>query len=150
MSSNPKQNPALHAMILAASAMTPAFSHPPCQQQNRWSMTSCEPVPAALSAGSETLSTLQKELPLRQAELWQAMLEKAAAESCSHVGIVIKLGNRCFVMEATPPVVRLYPLSKLESFYVIKSRGRGKHCPLTPAPDLIGLLPTIFRLARIR
>lgn len=42
------------------------------------------------------------------------------ASSYSHVGVVIKLGNRCFVVEATPPVVRLYPLSKLDSFYVIK------------------------------
>lgn len=42
------------------------------------------------------------------------------ASSYSHVGVVIKLGSRCFVVEATPPVVRLYPLSKLDSFYVIK------------------------------
>lgn len=42
------------------------------------------------------------------------------ASSYSHVGVVVKLGNRCFVVEATPPVVRLYPLSKLDSFYVIK------------------------------
>ena len=42
------------------------------------------------------------------------------ASSYSHVGVVVKLGNRCFVVEATPPVVRLFPLSKLDSFYVIK------------------------------
>ena len=42
------------------------------------------------------------------------------ASSYSHVGVVIKLGARCFVVEATPPEVRLYPLSRLDSFYVIK------------------------------
>ena len=42
------------------------------------------------------------------------------ASSYSHVGIAIRLGKRCFVVEATPPVVRLYPLSRLDSFYVIK------------------------------
>ena len=46
------------------------------------------------------------------------------ASSYSHVGVVVKLGNRCFVVEATPPVVRLYPLSKLDSFYVIKMDQR--------------------------
>lgn len=45
------------------------------------------------------------------------------ASSYSHVGVVIKLGSRCFVVEATPPVVRLYPLSKLDSFYVIKMQA---------------------------
>ena len=48
------------------------------------------------------------------------LVRVVTASSYSHVGIVLKLGNRCFVVEATPPVVRLYPLSKLESFYVIK------------------------------
>lgn len=42
------------------------------------------------------------------------------ASSYSHVGVVVKLGNRCFIVEATPPVVRLFPVSKLKNFYVLK------------------------------
>lgn len=34
-----------------------------------------------------------------------------------HVGIVVTFGNRIFVLEATPPVVRLHPLSLMEDFY---------------------------------
>ena len=52
------------------------------------------------------------------------LVRVVTASSYSHVGVVIKLGNRCFVVEATPPVVRLYPLSKLDSFYVIKMEQR--------------------------
>lgn len=48
------------------------------------------------------------------------LVRVVTASSYSHVGIVVKLGKRCFVVEATPPVVRLYPLSQLDSFYVIK------------------------------
>lgn len=35
----------------------------------------------------------------------------------SHVGVVVVLGGRVFVIEATPPVVRLYPLSRKDDFY---------------------------------
>lgn len=38
-----------------------------------------------------------------------------------HVGIVVKLGNRNFVIEATPPISRLYPISLCRDFYLIQT-----------------------------
>lgn len=38
-----------------------------------------------------------------------------------HVGMVVVLGDRRFILEATPPVVRLYPISMLDDFYWIKT-----------------------------
>lgn len=35
----------------------------------------------------------------------------------SHVGVAWVVGNRVFVIEAVEPRARIYPLSKLESFY---------------------------------
>lgn len=35
----------------------------------------------------------------------------------SHVGIAWVVGGRVFCIEATPPLVRIYPLSKLGEFY---------------------------------
>ena len=35
----------------------------------------------------------------------------------NHVGIAWVIGNRVFVIEATPPAVRIYPLSHKPSFY---------------------------------
>lgn len=61
------------------------------------------------------------------------------ASSYSHVGIVVKLGNRCFVVEATPPVVRLYPLSKLDSFYVIKMEQEWSREDENRLFELVGL-----------
>ena len=37
----------------------------------------------------------------------------------SHVGIAAVLGGRLFVVEAIPPVVRLYPISRKSNFYLI-------------------------------
>lgn len=37
-----------------------------------------------------------------------------------HTGIVVKIGDRIFVAEARPPSVRLYPLSKMGDFYLLK------------------------------
>lgn len=38
-----------------------------------------------------------------------------------HVGIVFVVGGRTFVVEARPPVVRIYPLSRMEDFYLIRT-----------------------------
>ena len=38
----------------------------------------------------------------------------------SHVGTAWVIGSRVFVIEAVMPLVRIYPLSKLESFYWIQ------------------------------
>lgn len=39
-----------------------------------------------------------------------------------HVGMVVSLGDRKFILEATPPVVRLHPISMLDDFYWIKTK----------------------------
>jgi hypothetical protein len=39
----------------------------------------------------------------------------------SHVGIAWVIGERVFVVEAVIPLVRIYPLSKLTPFYLIKT-----------------------------
>lgn len=38
-----------------------------------------------------------------------------------HVGIVLCLGGRIFVVEARPPAVRIYPLSMMDDFYLVKT-----------------------------
>lgn len=38
-----------------------------------------------------------------------------------HVAVVVVYGDRRFVVEATPPVVRMYPLSCLTDFYLIRT-----------------------------
>lgn len=47
----------------------------------------------------------------------------------SHVGVVAKLGDRLFVIEATPPVVRLYPLSLMNDFdlYKLNIEDKSQH-----------------------
>ena len=37
----------------------------------------------------------------------------------SHTGVVLKIADRVFVVEATPPVVRIFPLSLQDDFYYI-------------------------------
>ena len=39
----------------------------------------------------------------------------------SHVGIAVKIGGRLFCLEATPPVVRLIPISMLPDFSWLKN-----------------------------
>lgn len=38
-----------------------------------------------------------------------------------HVGIVFVIGGRIFAVEARPPQIRVYPLSKMEDFYLIRT-----------------------------
>jgi len=37
-----------------------------------------------------------------------------------HTGIVVKIGGRLFVAEARPPSVRLFPLSKMDDFDILR------------------------------
>lgn len=38
-----------------------------------------------------------------------------------HVGVVFVAGKRVFVVEARPPQIRIYPLSRMEDFYLIRT-----------------------------
>lgn len=38
-----------------------------------------------------------------------------------HVGIVVNIGGRLLVVEARPPAIRIFPLSMMENFYLIRT-----------------------------
>lgn len=38
-----------------------------------------------------------------------------------HTAIALHIGGRVLVVEARPPVIRIYPLSKLDNFYLIRT-----------------------------
>lgn len=51
----------------------------------------------------------------------------------SHVAVVLKLEGRYFIVEATPPRVRIYPISMCDDFYYIKTnvkKNNKKYVPL--------------------
>lgn len=54
------------------------------------------------------------------------LYQKMLGATYTHVGVLVKEGNRIFVVEATPPVVRLFPLSMAGNFY---------HIPLDITPN---------------
>lgn len=47
------------------------------------------------------------------------MYQKILKAEYTHVGVIVREGSRVFVLEATPPVVRLYPLSFSPEFFYI-------------------------------
>lgn len=51
------------------------------------------------------------------------LYQKIFGVTYSHVGIAVRLGKRVFLVEATPPSVRIYPLSMCDDFYLIKARN---------------------------
>lgn len=48
------------------------------------------------------------------------LYQKFFKATYSHVGVVVKMGGRVFLVEATYPKVRIIPLHMLNSFYVYK------------------------------
>lgn len=50
----------------------------------------------------------------------------------SHVGIVLKLEDRYFLVEATPPRVRIYPVSMCDDFYYIKTNVKKNNKNYVP------------------
>jgi uncharacterized protein YycO len=57
---------------------------------------------------------------------WYQKIFKA---NYTHVAIAVKIGKRYFVVEATPPAVRIYPISLLDDFDLIRTDidlSRGK------------------------
>lgn len=45
------------------------------------------------------------------------LYQKILKAEYTHVGIVLKEGDRYFIVEATPPVVRIFPISMTDDFY---------------------------------
>lgn len=52
--------------------------------------------------------------------LW--LYQKVAKVDYSHVGVVIKLGERLFIVEAVPPRVNITPIEKVDDFYWIPTK----------------------------
>lgn len=57
------------------------------------------------------------------------LYQKILKAKYSHVGIVLRFGERVFVMEAVPPFVRVFPLSMLSNFSVIKTNLNSSNNP---------------------
>ncbi|QXN70522.1 hypothetical protein AGENTSMITH_118 [Bacillus phage vB_BspM_AgentSmith] len=49
------------------------------------------------------------------------LYQKIFKAEFTHVAIVAIIGDRQFIVEATPPVVRLFPISMTDDFYLIKT-----------------------------
>lgn len=49
------------------------------------------------------------------------LYQKIFKAEFTHVAIVVVIGDRHFIVEATPPTVRLYPISMTDDFYLIKT-----------------------------
>ena len=49
------------------------------------------------------------------------LYQKIFGAKYTHVGVVVQMGGRVFLVEATPPEVRLIPLKMTSDFYLIKT-----------------------------
>jgi hypothetical protein len=49
------------------------------------------------------------------------LYQKILKPKSVHVGIVMTLGGRLFVVEARPPAVRIFPLSCMDDFYLVRT-----------------------------
>lgn len=47
------------------------------------------------------------------------LYQRLLGATYTHVGIIVRTGNSTFVVEAVPPLVRIYPVENLSSFYWI-------------------------------
>lgn len=50
------------------------------------------------------------------------LYQKLTGALYTHVGIVVKIGGKLYVIEAVPPLVRIYPLENKEEFYWIDAK----------------------------
>lgn len=83
------------------------------------------------------------------------LYQKIFKAKFTHVGVAVALGNRVLLVEATPPVVRLYPLSLLDDFYLLKTdiTYKNKHLDilfedLGKKYSLIDLIKYLFKIGR--
>lgn len=74
--------------------------------------------------------------------------QKILKAEYTHVGIVIKEGERYFIVEATPPVVRLYPISLTEDFYYIPVNIEAKSSQVDGLLRILGKKYSILDFIR--
>lgn len=85
------------------------------------------------SMSTTLLSQIQTELRTGDLLAWKTtkidslfdfvlfLYQKTFKADFTHVAIVVIIGDRRFIVEATPPVVRLYPISMCDDFYLVKT-----------------------------
>lgn len=85
------------------------------------------------------------------------LYQKIFKAEFTHVGIAVVLGNRTMIVEATPPVVRLYPVSLLDDFYLLKTdiEYKDKHLDilfkyLGKKYSILDLINSLFKIANSR
>lgn len=76
------------------------------------------------------------------------LYQKIIGAEYTHVGIAVNIGNRIFVLEATPPVVRLFPLSLSEDFHLFPLNVDVKPTHLDTLFKALGKKYSVFDLIR--
>lgn len=72
------------------------------------------------------------------------LYQKILKAKYTHVGVVVRIGGRVFIVEATPPEVRLIPLKMLTDFYHIKANVKAN--PQSQIKFLLATLGTTYSL----
>lgn len=76
------------------------------------------------------------------------LYQKILNAQYTHVGVAIREGDRIFVIEATPPVVRLHPLSLSGNFYLIPTKFERRSSQLDFLLLTLGREYSIFDMIR--
>ncbi len=76
------------------------------------------------------------------------LYQKILGAQYTHVGIAVRFGDRLFIVEATPPVVRIWPISKTESFYLFKTHIEDNPIHLDYLFKNLGKTYSIFDLLK--
>ena len=72
------------------------------------------------------------------------LYQKILKANYTHVGVALRIGGRIFIVEATPPEVRLIPLKMTSDFYHIKANVKAN--PQNQIKFLLATLGTRYSL----
>jgi len=76
------------------------------------------------------------------------LYQKIFKAKYTHMGVVVKIGDRYFIVEATPPKVRIWPLSKCRDFYLLKLDIPEKRTHLDSLLRRVGIKYSLLDMAR--
>ena len=74
------------------------------------------------------------------------LYQKICKQRASHVGIAVNINNRIFVVEAKPPYVRMFPLSRTHDFMLIQTNIKDQDCALDALLIHLGKPYSLFNL----
>lgn len=74
------------------------------------------------------------------------LYQKIYKRRSSHVGIAVNINNRVFVVEAKPPYVRMFPLSRTHDFMLLQTNIINKDAALDALLIHLGKPYTLFNL----